>query len=313
VPRVNSIIGGALAAALVLALPALARADDWGDCRSNDTAKSVAGCGVLIERGGLSDPQLGEAYSRRAMALRFRNQIDNALADITKALELIPNNTMAYTTRGSIQAARRDYESALKDYSRALELSQTNTTALAFRGNLLVQTGKIDQAISDYDRAIALSPNYAEPYFGRGEAHRMRGELDLALADLNRAVAINPNRTNYLAARGDVFNAKGELDRALADYDRALTIAPNDKFLQERRRVAAVAREQLGGSRPQPSAPSGQAITPAPTLPVTPSAPAGQRTAVSQAAALYNQRKYDEALTLSTPKWVARRIPRTHS
>ena len=74
-PRVNSIIGGAIAAALLLALPpSLALADDWEDCRSNDTAKSVAGCGALIERGGLSDPQLGEAYSRRAMALRFRNQ-----------------------------------------------------------------------------------------------------------------------------------------------------------------------------------------------------------------------------------------------
>ena len=105
-PRVNRIIGRAIAAALLLALPSLlpsqAWADDWEDCRSSDTAKSVAGCGALIERGGLSDPQLGEAYSRRAMALRQRNQLDDAFADITKALELTPNNSMAYTARGSI-------------------------------------------------------------------------------------------------------------------------------------------------------------------------------------------------------------------
>jgi len=55
VPRVNSIVGGAIAAALWLALSSQAWADDWEDCRSNDTAKSVAGCGALIERGGLTD------------------------------------------------------------------------------------------------------------------------------------------------------------------------------------------------------------------------------------------------------------------
>src|SRR5260370_36514013 len=107
----------------------------------------------------------------------------------------------------------------------------------------------------------------------------MRGELDLALIDLSRAVAINPNRTNYLAARGDVFNAKGELDRAIADYDRALTIAPNDKFLQERKRVAAVSREQLGGSQPQPPKPAPQATSPVPAPPVPgpPSVPGAQQ------------------------------------
>src|SRR5260370_958299 len=136
----------------------------------------------------------------------------------------------------------------------------------------------------------------------------MRGELDLALIDLSRAVAINPNRTNYLAARGDVLNAKGELDRAIADYDRALTIAPNDKFLQERRRIAAVAREQLGGSQPQPPKPPQQAVTPmpVPTVPATPPAPGGQQTTVSQAAALSTHPKdfdkarsdYDRAIEL---------------
>src|ERR1043166_8796013 len=259
VPRVNTIIHGIATATLLWALPLPAAwADDWEDCRSSDPAQAVAGCGTLIERGGLSNLQLAEAYYHRAMALRQRNQLDNAFADVTKALELAPNNSMAYTARGSIYASRRDFDNALKDYDRALEINQVNTTALTFRGTVLTQTGKLDEAVSDYDRAIALSPNYAEPYFRRGEVHRRRGELDRALADLNRAVAINGGRTNYLAARGDVFNAKGELDLAIADYDRALAIAPNDKFLQERRRVAAAAREQLGGSRPQASAPASE-------------------------------------------------------
>ena len=50
VPRVNSIINGLAAGALLLALPvAAARAEDTEDCRSNDPAKIIAGCGALIE------------------------------------------------------------------------------------------------------------------------------------------------------------------------------------------------------------------------------------------------------------------------
>ena len=86
-PRVNCIINGIATAALLWALPlSAAWADDAEDCRSADIDKAVAGCGALIERGGLSDAQLGEAYSRRAMALRQRNQLDSALVMSANAL-----------------------------------------------------------------------------------------------------------------------------------------------------------------------------------------------------------------------------------
>jgi tetratricopeptide (TPR) repeat protein len=90
-------------------------------------------------------------------------------------------------------------------------------------------------------------PGLADAFFVRGGIHRSKGELARAMTDLTRAIALNANYAPSFVARGDVFNAKRDFGRSVADDDRAPSIAPDNRYAQEMKRQAVVAKSELAG------------------------------------------------------------------
>ena len=72
---------------------------------------------------------------------------------------------------------------SLADYDRAIQLNPNNAIAYYNRGVVKYALGKNQDAIADYDRAIQLDSNYAIAYFGRGSAKSVLGKNQEAIAD----------------------------------------------------------------------------------------------------------------------------------
>lgn len=62
------------------------------------------------------------AYSARGMDLMAAGQLDRALADFNKSIELNPKRFYAYLHRGHLYMKRAKYREALADYRMALEI-----------------------------------------------------------------------------------------------------------------------------------------------------------------------------------------------
>ena len=61
-----------------------------------------------------------------------------------------------------------NYDDAIADLTKAIELHSSFAYAYYNRANLLALSGKLPEAFDDYTKAIELNPNFAEAYYNRG-------------------------------------------------------------------------------------------------------------------------------------------------
>lgn len=102
-------------------------------------------------------------YNNRGIVLKKTINLQAAIDDYTKAIELNPNYAEAYFNRGNVYSYRNNY---LKSYS---------------------------QAIADYTQAINLNPNFASAYQGRGLCYKAIGRNSEAEKDFAKATELGYN------------------------------------------------------------------------------------------------------------------------
>src|SRR5207237_479881 len=77
-----------------------------------------------------------------------------------------------------------DLDAALQDVNRALELQPQDVLALWLRGGIRQAQGEEDLAAQDYDEAIRLDPNCGDALYSRAGLRSQQGDLAGARADL---------------------------------------------------------------------------------------------------------------------------------
>ena len=106
------------------------------------------------------------------------------------------NRAIAYNNRGYLQARLGNLDQAIEDCNKSIELNPKNATAYDSRGYALVKAGKPDKAIEDFSTAINLDPTQAVAYAGRSRAYKIMGDQAKAEADMKKARELNPEIDN---------------------------------------------------------------------------------------------------------------------
>jgi tetratricopeptide (TPR) repeat protein len=96
---------------------------------------------------------------------------EEAIADLSEAIQLDSNLAEAYYNRGRAYANLANLEQAIQDYDQAIQLDPSNLLAVTNRGSAYADLGEFDQAIQDYDQAIQLDPEAAIPYYKASYKH----------------------------------------------------------------------------------------------------------------------------------------------
>ena len=108
------------ASAILAVLSAAALADDKSDCLNDkDRELQIKACSAIIQR----DAKDATAYYKRGVAYQFKGDVDRAIADYSKSIELRPSYARAYESRGSAYANKGVYTNAVADVTRASELA----------------------------------------------------------------------------------------------------------------------------------------------------------------------------------------------
>ena len=183
----------------------------------------------MLSGGSPSSSQIARAFSmnsRAGNAKGAKGDLDGAIADYSRALELDPKNVYAYNNRGLTKQSKGDVDGAIADYNRTLELDPKNAYAYNNRGLAKDAKGDYDGAIADCNRAIELDSKYAKSYRNRGVAKEAKGDVDGAIADYNRAIELDPKYADAYNNRASARQAKGDPDSAIADYNRVIELVP---------------------------------------------------------------------------------------
>ena len=97
-------------------------------------------------------------YRSRATQEMTANNLDAAMSDLDKAIELKPGDAGSYVDKGIIFTRRENYGAAIEQYSKAIELNPNYALAFYNRGTVKEKLGKTEEALADYQKSSDLDP-----------------------------------------------------------------------------------------------------------------------------------------------------------
>jgi tetratricopeptide (TPR) repeat protein len=118
---------------------------------------------------------------------------DDALEAANELVAQIPLDPHFYVYRGMVYVQKEQMDEAMTDFERAIELDPGYVRAYYQRGIASYQINKIDDAIGDFKTAIKLEGNYAPAYMQRGYCFYARGGLPAALSDFKQYSKLMPD------------------------------------------------------------------------------------------------------------------------
>jgi len=155
------------AMAVFYPLPALAgsaddirRGIDW--TTRGDLDRAITLYSQVIESPRTSPLHRAWALYTRGIAWFKKGQYDQAIADCTESLEIIPRCSGPHLVRGNAWKAMFRLEQALKDYTLAIRTAvQNKERAMAHHNRSLVweTQGRLREAVKDAQKALELKPD----------------------------------------------------------------------------------------------------------------------------------------------------------
>src|SRR4029079_4400028 len=118
-------------------------------------------------------------------------------------------------------------DEARADIDRALKLAPNDPDALALQTIIAVVQGDKDGALATAQRAVQAAPRSATALLALSYAQQARFDLEGARTSVESAVALDSNNALAWARLSELWPSFGDLDRALRAAQRAVTLEPN--------------------------------------------------------------------------------------
>lgn len=128
-------------------------------------------------------------YNRGLVHLAL-HRFPEAVNDFDQALKLAPDTALKadiYNDRGLAKLMTVQLEAAIADFNRAVEVNAKDTRALFNRGCACHQSGQIEAAMTDFNQVIQMDPADTYAYVRRGLLRHDLGDHWGAMQDLYQA------------------------------------------------------------------------------------------------------------------------------
>ena len=140
------------------------------------------------------DELTAQTWSEHGVELFLYNNYADAIQCFTKAIDLQPNFGIYYFKRGYPKMLQGDLDGAIKDYTKAIQLKDKEfnfyNAYYEFRGDAQVKKGDFDSALIDYTEALRLKPVNSEALVGRGTVYLHKRDLDRAIDDFSEVIRL---------------------------------------------------------------------------------------------------------------------------
>lgn len=218
-----------------------------------DEALKVAAEALAAKPDRALQLQLANLYSSQERYV----EAEAILSDILEAdAAATREDWQALFMRGAARERQNKWDEAEADLSRALELSPDNATVLNYLGYSWVDRGiRLEEGMSLIQRAVAIEPRSGHIIDSLGWAYYKLGEYDEAVDYLERAVELLPGDPVLNDHLGDAYWQVGRRKEAGFQWRRALKLDPST---EDRARI----EEKLQGGIPVEPPAAGHSAAP---------------------------------------------------
>jgi TolB-like protein/Tfp pilus assembly protein PilF len=147
-----------------------------------------------------------------------KESISKGIKAVEKALEINPDFADAYATLASLQNRNWKFDDSQKNLSKALELEPNNSVLIGTAA--LMTYGDLEKSVDLLKTAIKLDPLVYTNYFNLGFAYYRLNRLDEAMEAYNIFSLYYPNTQILHYMKGKVLLAQGNMDEALIEFKK---------------------------------------------------------------------------------------------
>ena len=178
------------------------------------------------------NPNLAEVHNNLGNAFIKKGQVREAMGQYQDALLVRPNYADACNDLGYAFLFEGRRDEAMVQYRKALEIDPTDADAHYNLGNAFLQKGQIDGAIEEYQDALMIRSAFVEAHYNLGIALAQKGQMDKAIVQYQKALELKPNYAEAHSNLGLALARKGRVVEAIVEYREALRLKPYDTVTQ---------------------------------------------------------------------------------
>jgi mitochondrial import receptor subunit TOM70 len=169
------------------------------------------------------------AYNMRGTFRCLRGKHEEALADLTKSIDLDPSMTQSYIKRASMNLELGAPDKAEEDFAKALEHNQEDPDIYYHRAQLHFIKGEFTEAASDYQKSIDLDRDFIFSHIQLGVTQYKMGSIASSMATFRRCIKNfekTPDVYNYY---GELLLDQGKFQEAIEKFDTAIDLEKETK------------------------------------------------------------------------------------
>jgi tetratricopeptide (TPR) repeat protein len=194
-----------------------------------------------IGRSLALDPDDPTALEARAnYKAGVQGDIEGALADAKRAVEIAPGSMTIWNALGNLQSARGGEREAEAAYLRSIELDPHDPVSYANLAILYLDQDRVKDAKVMIDKAMAVDPSFDIGLIARGRYYLQTGEMDKAIEDLLAGTTANPAYAQGLLMLAAGYYESGERAPAAQALENADRLDPNDPVVSSFRTAIAI-------------------------------------------------------------------------
>jgi tetratricopeptide (TPR) repeat protein len=193
-----------------------------------------------------SDPRF---YTYRASSLLKVGRADEAKADIGRALELDPNNSIAFALQSIIAVTQNEKEKALDLAQKAVKADPNSAAAHVALSYAQQARFDLNGALASLKEAVRVEPNNALAWARLSEIQLSFSNLDDAMKAAQKAVVLNPNIARTQSVLGYAYLMRIQINESMAAFEKAITLDQADPLPRLGLGLAKIRQGDLEGGR----------------------------------------------------------------
>jgi len=181
-------------------------------------------CGVGSVQFYSYRPDLAIWHQHRAKGFEEKGELDKAIAEVRKELEISPHYADGHNFLGKLLEQQGKAGEAIAVYRKVLELEAGNHVAMNNLGYMLGEQGRTADAVQWLERALEANPQFGLAHNNLGNLLGRQGQHGQAVAHYETALELDPQDRFADYNLGNAYAAVGRTDRAVPHYERAMAL-----------------------------------------------------------------------------------------
>ena len=188
--------------------------------------------GADIERALSLDLKYSDAFALQSIIAVVQNEKDKALNSAQKAVEAGPNSATARIAMSYAQQADFDIEGALKSLQEAVKLGPDDALAWARLAELWSSFGRLGKALDAANKAVKLDPSLSRTQMVLGFAYLTQVKTTASKAAFEKAIEFDQAEPLSRLGLGLAKIREGDLKAGVREIEIAASLDPNNSLVR---------------------------------------------------------------------------------